>query len=86
MQDWNTDMWIQRCSIIYQLKHGKDNNLHVLFEHILRHAFSKEFFIQKAIGWSLRQAARFYPEEIIHFMESHECAALSKREAMKHLK
>ena len=85
---WNkeSDMWIQRCSIIFQLKYGKEMDLDVLSKHIRRHKSSKEFFIQKAIGWSLRQAARFYPDWVLEFVGAHELPALSKREALKHFK
>ena len=46
---------------------------------------SKEFFIQKAIGWSLRQYARTDPEWVLDFVHNHPLMPLSKREALKHL-
>jgi 3-methyladenine DNA glycosylase AlkD len=46
---------------------------------------SKEFFIQKAIGWVLREYARTNPEWVLQTCESLPLAALSKREALKHL-
>jgi 3-methyladenine DNA glycosylase AlkD len=45
----------------------------------------KEFFIQKAIGWSLRQYARVDGVWVRDFVLSHELAPLSRREALKHL-
>ena len=78
-------MCIQRCSIIFQLKYGADVDLKMLSKHILKHTDSKEFFIQKAIGWSLRQAARSYPDWVLEFVGEHTLPALSKREALKHL-
>ncbi len=52
---------------------------------IFAHADSKEFFLRKASGWALRQAARFFPEIVKDFVESNELSNLTRREAMKHL-
>jgi 3-methyladenine DNA glycosylase AlkD len=48
---------------------------------------SKEFFLRKAIGWSLRQYARYNPQWVIDFVHQHEAhlSGLSKREALKRL-
>jgi 3-methyladenine DNA glycosylase AlkD len=46
---------------------------------------SKEFFINKAIGWSLRQYARIDPKAVKKFVKSTPLHPLSRREAMKHL-
>ena len=46
---------------------------------------SKEFFIQKAIGWALREYAKTNPVWVKEFVAKHELAPLSKREALKHI-
>ena len=46
----------------------------------------KEFFIRKAIGWSLRELAKSKPEIVLSFVENNPISSLSKREALKHLK
>ena len=46
----------------------------------------KEFFIRKAIGWSLRELAKLQPEKVISFVENNPISPLSKREALKHIK
>jgi 3-methyladenine DNA glycosylase AlkD len=48
---------------------------------------NKEFFLRKAIGWSLRQYARYNPQWVIDFVHRHEAdlSGLSKREALKRL-
>jgi 3-methyladenine DNA glycosylase AlkD len=46
---------------------------------------SKEFFIQKAIGWALRQYARTDAEWVLDFVKNNALAPLSKREALKHV-
>jgi 3-methyladenine DNA glycosylase AlkD len=48
-------------------------------------AGSKEFFIQKAIGWILREYAKTNAEWVRNFVKENKLAPLSQREAMKHL-
>jgi 3-methyladenine DNA glycosylase AlkD len=49
----------------------------------LRHQSSKAFFIQKAIGWALREYSKTNPAWVKSFVESQDLAPLSKREALK---
>jgi 3-methyladenine DNA glycosylase AlkD len=56
-----------------------------LFDYVKRLSGSKEFFIQKAAGWALRQYARTAPEAVRDFVQNTPLAPLTKREAMKHL-
>ena len=48
---------------------------------------SAEFFLQKAIGWALRQHAWTDPDEVIRYVTKHRGALsnLSKREALKNV-
>jgi 3-methyladenine DNA glycosylase AlkD len=46
---------------------------------------SKEFFIQKAIGWILRQYARTNADWVCEFVAENELMPLSQREALKHI-
>jgi 3-methyladenine DNA glycosylase AlkD len=88
MDEWNLseNMWLVRSSILYQLKYGQDMDLERLSMNILRHSESKEFFIQKAMGWILRQAARYHTDWVLHFVEVNRLPALTKREALKHFR
>jgi 3-methyladenine DNA glycosylase AlkD len=45
----------------------------------------KEFFIRKAIGWSLRELAKTDSEAVREFVLSNPLSALSKKEALKHI-
>ena len=85
---WNRsdNLWLIRSSILFQLNYKRDTDQELLFKYIRPHLGSKEFFIQKAIGWALRQYARTNAEAVIQFVNSHELAPLSRREALKHLK
>jgi 3-methyladenine DNA glycosylase AlkD len=84
---WNasSDLWMNRSAILFQLKYGKDTDLELLVAIIQTHKNSKEFFHQKAIGWALRTVARFNPDFVRKIAEEGGIAALSRREALKHL-
>lgn len=88
MVEWarSSNMWTQRASILHQLKYKEKTNEELLFATIERHAGSKEFFIQKSIGWVLREYAKTSPQVVQEFVDSHPLAPLSKREALKHFK
>ena len=52
---------------------------------IIQHQNRKEFFIQKAIGWSLRQYSKFNPKKVSEFILEINLQGLAKREASKYL-
>lgn len=85
-QKWNRsdNFWLQRSSILFQKAYREKTDTSLLSRYILYCAGSKEFFIQKAIGWSLREYAKTDPEWVLQFVQKHPLAALSKREALKH--
>jgi 3-methyladenine DNA glycosylase AlkD len=79
------NIWLRRATILFQLNYKKETDFPLLCEIICENLDSKEFFINKAIGWSLRQYARVDPEAVRQFVASTPLQPLSKREAMKHL-
>lgn len=78
------NMWINRSAILHQLKFKQHTDVELLFTIIKQHTDSKEFFIQKAIGWVLREYAKTNPDIVKEFVEEHSLKPLSKREALKH--
>lgn len=88
LDQWNEGdhLWLQRSSIIYQLFYKEKTDEKRLFQYILRHKNSKEFFLQKAMGWALRQYGRVNADAVLAFVEEHELPRLSQREALKNLK
>lgn len=88
MVEWakSSNRWTNRASILHQLKYKDKTNEELLFATIQRHAESKEFFLQKSIGWVLREYAKTSPQVVQEFVGSHTLAPLSKREALKHFK
>jgi 3-methyladenine DNA glycosylase AlkD len=80
------NFWLKRTAILFQLKYKKDTNEALLYHYIRMCKDSKEFFIQKAIGWALREYSKTNPESVKRFVDSEELAPLSKREALKVIK
>lgn len=85
--NWNRskNIWLQRSSLLFQKSYKNKTDKNLLTDYIVNVASSKEFFIQKAIGWVLREYARTDAEWVRNFVAQHQLAPLSKREAMKHL-
>jgi 3-methyladenine DNA glycosylase AlkD len=81
----SNNLWLQRSAIIFQLKYKHETDVDLLCKYILQLRTSDEFFIQKAFGWSLRQLARYKPEEVIEFVRKNKLPSLSRREALKHI-
>jgi len=80
------NFWLRRATILFQLGYKQETDFDLLCEIIRENLGSKEFFINKAIGWSLRQYARVDPKAVKKFVNAtKELNPLSRREAMKHL-
>ncbi len=79
------NFWLRRTTILFQLNYKKETDFDLLCEIIRENLNSKEFFINKAIGWALRQYARTDPKVVKRFVNTTPLHPLSRREAMKHL-
>jgi 3-methyladenine DNA glycosylase AlkD len=77
------NLWLMRSALLFQLKYKKDTNQELLFSYILKCASSKEFFLRKAIGWTLREYSKTAPDIVRLFVESHELSPLSRKEALR---
>lgn len=80
------NIWLQRSALLFQLMYKKDMDTRLLSHTITALLGSKEFFINKAIGWVLRQYSRTNPHWVITFTDQHELHPLSRREALRLLK
>ncbi len=82
----NSDnLWLKRSCLIFQLRYKNDTDFGLLCSLIEQFRGEKEFFIQKAIGWSLRQYSKYEPEAVSAFIASTELSGLARREASKYL-
>lgn len=84
---WNTssNRWLQRSSIMFQKSYKNNTDIDLLVKNILHCSTSKDFFIQKAIGWALREYSKTDPEWVRQFVKLNVLPPLSKREALKRI-
>jgi 3-methyladenine DNA glycosylase AlkD len=82
---WNksSNIWLQRSSIMFQKFYKKETDTSLLADYILNLAESKEFFVQKAIGWALREYGKTDPDWVKQFVADNKLPGLSSREALK---
>jgi 3-methyladenine DNA glycosylase AlkD len=89
MRAWSKDenLWKRRVSIICQISFKKDTDLKLLYANIEPNLADRDFFIRKAIGWSLRSYAWTDPAEVARYVREHQSrlSGLSRREALKNL-
>jgi 3-methyladenine DNA glycosylase AlkD len=89
MLSWSksNNLWKRRSAIICQLGFKTETDLELLYACIEPSLESREFFLQKAIGWALRQYAWTDGAEIrkyVHLNRSR-LSTLSRREALKNI-
>ena len=89
MLEWSKDsnIWLKRVAILYQLSLKEKEDKQVLERILVNNLGDSEFFINKAIGWALRDYSKFNPEWVREFIEKNKngMANLSIREASKYL-
>lgn len=79
----SNNIWLQRTALLFQLKYKEDLDTDLL-RHIIEPLLgSDEFFINKAIGWILREYSRTDQDWVIDFVEQHLLSKLSKKEALR---
>ena len=83
----HASMWVRRIAMLHQLGWRLDTDERRLFDAARALAHEKEFFVRKAIGWALRDYARWQPVAIQTFLHEQGAmlSALTRREAGKHL-
>lgn len=81
------DIWLRRLAIDYQLLRKEKTDTELLEKILVNNLGRTEFFINKAIGWALRDYSKTNPDWVRAFIERHqtEMAALSIREGSKYL-
>jgi len=81
------DIWLRRLAIDYQLLRKEKTDTELLEKILVNNLGRTEFFINKAIGWALRDYSKTNPDWVRDFIERHRAAmaALSIREGSKYL-
>ncbi|NLY86066.1 MAG: DNA alkylation repair protein [Tissierellia bacterium] len=79
------NIWLKRVSILFQLKYKDKTDTEFLEKAILKNANTNEFFINKAIGWALREYSKTNKEWVRSFIENNKLSKLSVREGSKYI-
>ena len=87
--EWSLDenIWLRRIAIDHQLLRKDKTNTELLSKILKNNLGQTEFFINKAIGWALRDYSKTNPEWVRNFIEENRenMAKLSIKEASKYL-
>ena len=87
--NWSLDenIWLRRIAIDHQILRKEKTNIELLEQIIINNFNQKEFFINKAIGWSLRDYSKTNPKWVRDFIKRHKNSMnnLSIREASKYI-
>ena len=87
--EWSKDdnIWLRRVAIDHQLLRKEHTDVQLLEKILINNLNHKEFFVNKAIGWALRDYSKTNPQWVRNFIEVHKenMASLSIREASKYL-
>ena len=81
------NIWLRRIAIDHQLLRKENTKTEVLEKILTNNFWSDEFFINKAIGWALRDFSKTNPVWVKNFLEkySSKMSSLSIKEASKYL-
>lgn len=83
----STSLWKRRAALLAQLKLRAEVDLQLLYACIEVNLAQDDFFIQKAIGWALRQHAWTDPKEVRRYVSrlGSRLSPLARREALKNI-
>lgn len=89
MLDWSkdNDFWVRRIAINHQLSRKEQTDTNLLETIIINNFGSDEFFINKAIGWSLREYSKTNPKWVREFVNKYQSkmSKLSIKKASKYI-
>jgi 3-methyladenine DNA glycosylase AlkD len=80
------NIWYIRSALLFQLHYKAGTDFDLVKSLIHQTTGSREFFVNKASGWILREYSKTNPDAVISFIEDHpELHPLTRREGMKWL-
>ena len=89
LQEWSVDenLWLRRVAIDFQQRYKEKTDKEFLAKVITNNLGSSEFFINKSIGWSLREYSKTNPGWVKDFIDQHRenMSSLSIKEASKYI-
>ena len=63
------NIWLRRVAIDHQLLRKEKTDVHLMEKILLNNLDQTEFFINKAIGWALRDYSKTNPDWVASFIE-----------------
>jgi len=86
---WSVDenFWLRRIAIDHQLMRKNKTDTALLEKILVNNLGQTEFFINKAIGWALRDYSKTNPDWVREFLEKYgeKMSPLSVKEASKYI-
>jgi len=85
---YHSCLWVRRIAMTHQLGWRLDTDEVRLFKYAIGLSSEKDLFIRKAIGWALRDYARWNPTAVRAFLlnNKNHFSGLTIREAAKQIK
>ena len=87
--EWSRDedFWLRRLAIEHQLLQKEETDVQLLEQILINNLNQTEFFINKAIGWALRDYSKTNPDWVREFIEKYKdrLSKLSIKEGSKYL-
>jgi len=83
---WNGsgNRWLIRASIQHQRGRKQHYDVDLVFALCAPHVADSEFFVAKAIGWALRDIAKYQPARVQEFVAAHpQLSTVARREALR---
>lgn len=83
---WNAseNRWLIRTAIQHQRGRKQLYDVDLVLAMCAPHVTATEFFVAKAIGWALRDMAKYHPYRIQQFVDAHpQLSVVARREALR---
>ncbi|MCP5505291.1 MAG: DNA alkylation repair protein [Chlamydiales bacterium] len=88
MHDWIEDenLWKRRSALLFQLKWKEETDASLLFDFCLKRGSEREFFIEKAIGWALREYGKINQDGVNELFSCHpgHFSSFTQKEALRY--
>ncbi|MFP4461796.1 MAG: DNA alkylation repair protein [Thermotogota bacterium] len=85
LEKWllSENIWLQRTCLLFQLGYKQKTDAECLFQIIERLKTVDEFFIQKAIGWALREYSKVNPDRVMEYLKRTNLSKLAYTNALR---
>jgi 3-methyladenine DNA glycosylase AlkD len=76
-KQWNShpNSWLRRCSMVGTFYYSRSRKVQPSFklasQLVNPHFTAKEYYVQKAVGWTIREMYNVYPSETIKYIENN---------------